>query len=138
MDGKAVPIPTTAPVNPNPGALGTYSSQNPYAQGASQQGYNSNPAYSQGQSQGYGQSAGQSQQRQGYSANAQPAASVAGGGQQQQGTGQGFAQPAQGNGQASGQGSGQQGSGIPWDKVLGSAAKAAVNAAAAGRRLLRA
>ena len=124
VDGKAVPMPTTAQANPNPGALGTYAGQNPYAQGATQT-YNPKGGYSQGNpNAGYGQAAQQQQQPQGYGTNAQ-AASMAG------------AQQGAGYQQGSGQGSGQQGSGIPWSKVLGSAATAAVNAAAAGRRLLR-
>lgn len=126
IDGKAVPVPTAVPVSSNPGALGTYTGQNPYAQGAGQT-YNPNGGYSQGNNNaGYGQAAQQQQQQQGYG-NAQAAGTQQGAGYQQ------------GNGQGSGQqGSGQQqGSGIPWGKVLGSAATAAVNAATAGRRLLR-
>ena len=126
IDGKAAPMPTTVPVSSNPGALGTYTGQNPYAQGAGQT-YNPNGGYSQGNNNaGYGQAAQQQQQQRGYG-NAQAAGTQQGAGYQQ------------GNGQGSGQqGSGQQqGTGIPWGKVLGSAATAAVNAATAGRRLLR-
>jgi hypothetical protein len=142
IDGKAVPIPTTAPFASNPGALGTYSGQgasypgqNPYSQqGTAQQGYSQNP----NAGSGYGQQAayaGANQQQaaqQGYATGGQQTRATVANGAQQDSAQQGAAQGA-------GQGAGgqQQGSGIPWGKVLGSAASAAVNAATAGRRLLR-
>ena len=136
IDGKAAPMPTTVPVSSNPGALGTYTGQNPYAQGAGQT-FNPNGASSQGNNNaGYGQAAQQQQQQQqqqrGYG-NAQAAGTQQGAGYQQ-GNGQGSGQQGSAQQQGSGQ---QQGSSIPWGKVLGSAATAAVNAATAGRRLLR-
>lgn len=142
VDGKAVPIPTTAPFASNPGALGTYSGQgasypgqNPYSQGNTQQGYSQNP----NAGSGYGQQAaysGANQQQaaqQGYATGGQQTRATTANNAQQNSAQQNSAQ--QGTGQ--GAGGQQQDSGIPWGKVLGSAASAAVNAATAGRRLLR-